>query len=406
MTDYLRALRVEADEGNNDPGSPIRFKASTEGVKRDGLDLLAKDWVFDNVRANPTFLWSHGFTGHPAIGRLDSIGVEGEDTIIEVTFDQDDEFARLVESKYLNGYLNAVSMGWTNIDVEDKNGKPRRKRDVTEVSAVNVPADPDALMERQVDVLREEHIELTRILADFDAKRGKGHADTDPALTSLRRLPGAVGVNWRGVLVSMTDGLAAEVDGQLIKPHNRGISAILGDHERTIMGNRSEDFVYLRKAGENVIEGLLPHHAESGEAIVYYVIESMARLYCGLAGIPDAEFEGAYDHLARHYRQAKMTPPEVLDPARLRALSREDIANLFAGDQQRIVLDLPVNPEMLTDSEWAALVALSNELRSILSGRRKKTPRPKPSDEGELAQMLQRLDSTMDKLEKEVKEND
>ena len=406
MTEYLRALRIKHEDDDDEPGSAMRFKASTEGVKRDGLDLLAKDWVFDNVRENPIFLWSHGFTMRPAIGRIDKIEVEGEDTIINVTFDQADDFARLIESKYRNGFLNAVSMGWLNIEVEEK-GKMRRKRDVTEVSAVNVPADPEALIERQVDSLRAEHVELTKILKDWDERHELDlddlHENTESDPASHLARPDALGATWRGVLLNIKGFKNMQKAAGIVKPHNRGIYEVDGDPANIKIGKESNDFIYNGFDPDNKLRGFLPHHDETGEAIVSYVIESMARLYIGIAGIPDVDYEGAYEHLARHYRQAKITPPEYIDPARLRALDREQIANLFAGDQRGIVRDLPVDPDMLTDRDMGRLVELSDELRAILSGRRVATP---PETKLEVADTLARLDEALDKLKpKEVKDN-
>jgi len=55
---YVRAYREQTD-GN--PEGPMRFVASTEGIKRDGLNLRAGDWYLENYRRNPVFLWAHSF---------------------------------------------------------------------------------------------------------------------------------------------------------------------------------------------------------------------------------------------------------------------------------------------------------------------------------------------------------
>ena len=371
MTDYLRALRVDDEDG--DLGSKLKFKAATEGVKRDGKDLLSEDWIFDNVRNNPSFLWSHGFTSRPAIGRIDSIDVKGTDTIIEVTFDQSDEFARLIERKYREGFLNAVSIGWTIVDMEDDKGVMRHKRDVTEVSAVNVPADPDALIERQVDSLRSEHEELTRILASWDADKIEPYSKTFKSSKSLRTSE-------------------FEPEG-VVKPHNRGI--YIRDRGALSIKSRN-DFAYITK-NEFGYEGLLPHHAESGEAVSHSVVESMARLYCGVAGIPDTDFESVFDHLARHYQQAKLTPPDFLGPSRLRLLDREDIVNLFSSSQRYIVESIPINPDEITESEWARLVELVDETAAIIKGNRAHQIQEDSSDE-KITASLERLESTISKL--------
>lgn len=153
-TNYLRGLHVRADDDTSTSG-PIRFVASTEGVKRDGLEIKADSWELENYRKNPVVLWSHDYWGtHLPVGRAD-VNVEGKSLIASVTFDPDDEFARAIERKYRNGFLNTVSVGW------DSRGDTN---ELLDISAVPVPGDPDALMERQIRGLAsigEKLIELT-----------------------------------------------------------------------------------------------------------------------------------------------------------------------------------------------------------------------------------------------------
>lgn len=152
-----RYHRGYAERGiDNEPaGSPVPFVASTPGVKRDGLDLRAQGWRLDNYRRNPVFLWAHG-RSEPSLGRVDA---ESDDTLrTRVFFDQEDEFARRIESKYRRGFLSAVSVGWDFVDERGQRADVSRMTlaavrdtafyDLTELSGVPVPADPDALVQR------------------------------------------------------------------------------------------------------------------------------------------------------------------------------------------------------------------------------------------------------------------
>lgn len=155
MSNYLRAhtAPIESDTG------PIRFIASTEGVKRDGLELKATDWDLDNYRKNPVVLWSHDYWGtHLPIGRAD-VEVEGASLISTVTFDPEDDFARSIESKIRRGFLNTVSVGWDT----HRDGTATRN-ELLDISVVPVPGDPDALVERQLrafNAIGEKLLELT-----------------------------------------------------------------------------------------------------------------------------------------------------------------------------------------------------------------------------------------------------
>ena len=147
---FLRAFVSRAEDGDNgQPGDPIRFTASTAGIKRDGLDLDMQDWLLDNYRKNPVFLWAHDYWGkYLPLGRVKA-EVEGDRLMAEVVFDQNDDFARAVERKYRDGFLHTVSVGWNFVEVDKK-----RKMELLDISGVPVPGDPDALMERQYEALK------------------------------------------------------------------------------------------------------------------------------------------------------------------------------------------------------------------------------------------------------------
>lgn len=147
----LISAYVERAAGRStEPGSPITFVASTEGIKRDGLDLRMQDWYLDNFRKNPVFLWAHDYYGRTLpLGHVE-VRVEGDRLMADVKFDQGDEFARQIERKYRDGFLHTVSVGWNFVEVDKK-----RVMDLLDVSAVPVPGDPDALVVRQFESERE-----------------------------------------------------------------------------------------------------------------------------------------------------------------------------------------------------------------------------------------------------------
>jgi len=151
----MRALRAYCDRAaveSGQAGSPIRFTVATEGIKRDGLNLVISGAQLDNYRRNPIVTWAHDLMGRNLpIGRADVI-VNGNRLDADIIFDQEDEFARLIESKYRRGYLNAVSVNW---DILASDGRDITEWELLEIAAVPVPGDPDALMQRQYETLKE-----------------------------------------------------------------------------------------------------------------------------------------------------------------------------------------------------------------------------------------------------------
>lgn len=151
MKEQLLAYRAGGARAAGKPGTPIRFVAGTEGVKRDGLNLIMTGMRLDNFRRNPVFLFGHDYVGtRLPIGRAD-VQLKGSQMLADVTFDQADEFAREVERKYRDGYMNAVSLGWNTLEMQ---GRDVTESELLDVSAVPVPGDADALMQRG---LRRRH---------------------------------------------------------------------------------------------------------------------------------------------------------------------------------------------------------------------------------------------------------
>jgi len=129
------------------------FIATTGGAKRDGLALDMAGGSFDNYLRNPVFLWAHDYQGRTLpIGKTVKLVSSKTRLKAHVVFDQSDEFARLVERKFDDGFLSAVSVGW--MDMERDAQGVITKWDLLDISAVPVPGDPDALIEREVALMR------------------------------------------------------------------------------------------------------------------------------------------------------------------------------------------------------------------------------------------------------------
>lgn len=150
---YLRGYCERSADSADQMGTAIRFVASSEGVKRDGLTIDAAGWQLDEFRANPAILWSHDYWGErPPIGRAEKVEVVGNRLMADIVFDPADPFAVAVERKYRTGFLNSVSVGF---DILENENNRATKTNLIDISAVNIPGDPDALMERQARGFRD-----------------------------------------------------------------------------------------------------------------------------------------------------------------------------------------------------------------------------------------------------------
>lgn len=159
--EFIRAYYERADDDDDDDSKPLPFIASTEGVKGDGFDLRADSWDLSRFKRNNLVLWGHDFFGDRLpIGKADA-RVDGKELRADITFDPDDEFAQQVQRKYRTGFLNAVSVSWDAID---------GKNHLLEISAVPIPMDPDALMERQKRGLADIGKTLSKIIEDDETQ--------------------------------------------------------------------------------------------------------------------------------------------------------------------------------------------------------------------------------------------
>lgn len=137
----------------------VQFIAATEGVKRDGNTLVNTGWQFDNFAKNPVFLFQHDYSQLP-IGQHVKWAVTNDNgkNVLRVwsRFVSADiyPFAERVRMMYEKGFLRAVSIGWIPLEYEpvrnadgDQTGWKFTKNELLEVSAVSVPADPDAIIQ-------------------------------------------------------------------------------------------------------------------------------------------------------------------------------------------------------------------------------------------------------------------
>lgn len=164
MSNNRGYMRGHVDRDITDDGL-LWFTAATEGVKGDGIDLRMDGAQLTRFRSNPVILFGHNAYGRAnlPIGRAPEVKVEGNRLRMGVTFDQDDDFARTVERKIRNGFLNAVSIGfdvlsWENPSQNYWKGGVATKWELFETSVVPIPMDDKAVVEagRSDENLREQ----------------------------------------------------------------------------------------------------------------------------------------------------------------------------------------------------------------------------------------------------------
>ena len=93
---------------------------STEAVNSYGTRVLTSGIDLEQFKRNPVLLWMHrrAFDGESMpIGRIENLRVEEGKLIGTPVFDQNDEFARKIESKWESGFLRMASAALEPIEV-------------------------------------------------------------------------------------------------------------------------------------------------------------------------------------------------------------------------------------------------------------------------------------------------
>jgi hypothetical protein len=189
MSRQLAYTRAFIDRAASDDEA-IRFVGATEGEKGDGIALKMDGAQLDRYQANPIFGYGHRYYGRDSlpIGKSKKTWVDSKRLMFDVVFDRKDEFAVTVENKYRDGYLNAVSIGFSVTEWEDPKsdyftGGVATGWELFELSSVPLPMDPNAVVAsgRAVDSALMDS--LRSLLDRLDAG----------AIDQLRRLLDAVG---------------------------------------------------------------------------------------------------------------------------------------------------------------------------------------------------------------------
>ncbi len=148
LSALLLETRIQA-AGDGTEQKIFRFRAHSVEPNRLGYILTADGWELENFRRNPVFLAMHRDRDTLPIGRVPTVSQEDQGLVIEVIFDQEDPLAVQVQRKYEQRFLNAVSVGFSPLEVlwpQDASEPPKVvRKELLEVSAVPVPGDAAAL---------------------------------------------------------------------------------------------------------------------------------------------------------------------------------------------------------------------------------------------------------------------
>lgn len=209
MSIIKKQINFEVKQLGDEKDRVLRFVGSDESADRDNDVIEVAGWKTSEYMKNPVFLWAHNGYSVPPIGK--TLKVEKDmvskrlifdikfPTLEELSSDIENpsehaKFTDMIYNMYKNGYLNATSVGFRGVkfktrddpEVLDKpewnRGRRYIEQNLLEISAVNIPANPNALQTaKSFGLISENEIK------SFFMPEGRNIASTNSAEVSSNK---------------------------------------------------------------------------------------------------------------------------------------------------------------------------------------------------------------------------
>ena len=182
---YSICYRVKNLESNNDIVDDVRkFVITDEQEDRVGDVMVISGVRYENFMKNPIVLWNHDDYSLP-IGKVLNIEKIDNKLIVSIQFSKTNEMATKIKDLIDEGILNAVSIGFRPLKYEyiDK-GDPSKgvkylEWELLEVSVVNIPANPRALIVKYLNL---------KDVKEFEKSKNKDYNSEEKAFMLLNEL--------------------------------------------------------------------------------------------------------------------------------------------------------------------------------------------------------------------------
>jgi|GEM_PF-2696521 len=172
-----------------------KFKASDGDFDRYSDRLNVKGWRVDGYNANGVVLYNHDDGASAAMTGAEPqlpigkgrVYVEGDALMVDIEFDDEDEFAKKVERKVSKGILNAVSVRYLMLPGQyrqnERGGYDCDAQELLEVSVVTIPGNARAVRSKSLDEGADDVVAriATRVVELLDARAEAKSTDEEDA---------------------------------------------------------------------------------------------------------------------------------------------------------------------------------------------------------------------------------
>jgi HK97 family phage prohead protease len=347
------------------------------------------------------------------------------------------EFADTVYRLAKAGYLNATSVGFIGIQSEprldDKGnylGKKYKKQELLETSIVPVPSNPTALMEaRSKGIINDNEFKMFEEAKDVIQKPGWDETETsfrfrvrDPGLfqegtfrtvpikkdkprvnSVMGRLKDEESLTVQSVIFPKEDDWDLTSAKEWLKEHEDLTKGVDKMKEKTVIpykkypladeganwdGSReiataeADDLKmmcawYDAENADNKGAYKLPHHKAEGYTTVWRAVAAAMAALLGARGgvdIPDADKKGAYNHLAKHYKDFDKEPPEF------KSYTDVELKSMFDHEEKVGASISAKNMEMMQEAMEYMQEAMGIMEQIISAGNSEEERKPKSAE--------------------------
>ena len=158
--------KIETEEQYEElvKANTLRFVGSSAAPDRHGDVVNAKGWNLDNFKKNPVFLWQHNQYEAPIGNSINEFVDDEKGLVMDIFFHGLTEKSAEALMLYNAGVMKGVSVGFRPLELKEMDDDERKdlgmspfgtyyeSQELLELSAVSIPANPEALLESQKDV--------------------------------------------------------------------------------------------------------------------------------------------------------------------------------------------------------------------------------------------------------------
>ncbi len=385
MKKKVKAIPFHFKSVQGDDGCVKYFGiASSDALDRDREILVPKGMNTDNFQKNPVMLLGHNYYGLP-IGKILSTEIKDAGVEFEFEFADTDE-AQTVKSLYDGGFMHAFSVSFIPkkyIDIEDDapekmditladgsifeldfskyTAKPRgviSDWELLEISAVSIPANPEAVIQRSFD--------LAMGSIDDPARKNLFKSQNEDAVTDMiaqvkslistfddLEIKGAIPIHQTPITDSDFDRDTAKINLAVFASADNS-----GTKDTLDWGLYSRGFGWLDEAKMGMLSGYkyCHHDIEDGKLVANWkgLQASMKKL---LGDIEQDDREEIYKHLAQHFVDYDQVAPE------LKEYTVDELENF-----PMVGID-PGAPEGDKSVSFVSSEGLLEAIKSLLDGR-------------------------------------